>query len=116
MVAVLRLKRLFLAIVWQSHRPALRATAIGGGALRLAAVDCAEAGCGARQAAATKFVKHFTDAGGADKRDNGPSYTQLLSNWSCLMRTLASLAAAGSRFFAPIHAVSGATSMEVRHG
>ncbi len=32
------------------------------------------------------------------------------------MRTLASLAAAGSRFFAPIQAVSGATSTEVRHG
>jgi hypothetical protein len=32
------------------------------------------------------------------------------------MRTLASLAAAGSRFFAPIQAVCGATSTEVRHG
>jgi hypothetical protein len=32
------------------------------------------------------------------------------------MRTSVSLAAAGSRFFTPIQAVSGATSVEVRHG
>lgn len=115
-VAVLRLKRLFLASFWQSHRRPVRIAVIGRGALRSAAVDCAAAGCGVRQAAATKFVKHFTGEGGSDQRDNAPSYTQLLRNWSCLMRTLASLAAAGSRFFAPSAGMFAATSSEVQHG